>query len=267
MAEPITSMEITAQTIEEAIENGLSEMGLSIDDVDIDYLDGGSKGLFGLGGRMARIRITKKGSQPIIADKKVQPVVEPSLSGPIEEPPAKRSHSEGKPQKKERPVETASMVEEPELRVARETVSELLEEMHIHAQVTSTFSDVADDKDLPGVLVEITGPDLSVLIGRRSETLNALQYLSSLIVGKRLEKWLPLMIDVEGYRQRRERQLNQLATRIAEQVASSGKRQALEPMPANERRVIHLALRDHPAVMTESTGEEPYRKVVILPKK
>ncbi len=267
MAEPITSMEITAQTIEEAIENGLAEMGLSIDDVDIDYLDEGSKGLFGLGGRLARIRITKKGSQPVIIEKKPQPAIEVSQPGIEEETPAKPSRAEAKPPKKERPVETAALVEEPELRVARETVSELLEEMHIHAQVTSTFSEVADDKDLPGVLVEITGPDLSVLIGRRSETLNALQYLSSLIIGKRLEKWLPLMIDVEGYRQRRERQLHQLATRIAEQVISSGKRQALEPMPANERRVIHLALRDHPAVMTESTGEEPYRKVVILPKK
>jgi spoIIIJ-associated protein len=267
MAEPITSMEVTAQTIEEAIENGLAEMALSIDDVDIDYLDEGSKGLFGFGGRLARIRITKKGCQPINLEKKPLPAVEETVKESAPEAATKPARAEAKPAKKEKPAETSSMVEEPELRVARETVSELLEEMHIHAQVTSTFSEVADDKDLPGVLVEITGPDLSVLIGRRSETLNALQYISSLIIGKRLEKWLPLMIDVEGYRQRRERQLHQLATRIADQVTSSGKRQALEPMPANERRVIHLALRDHPAVITESTGEEPYRKVVILPKK
>jgi spoIIIJ-associated protein len=139
--------------------------------------------------------------------------------------------------------------------------------MSIHAQVTSTFMDTPDDKGQIGVLVEVTGEDLSVLIGRKSETLNALQYITSLIVGKRLEKWIPLVIDVEGYRGRRERQLTQLALKMAEQAVTTGRRQMLEPMPANERRIVHLALRDHPSVITESTGEEPFRKLTIQLKK
>jgi spoIIIJ-associated protein len=133
--------------------------------------------------------------------------------------------------------------------------------------VTATFIEADDEEDQKGVLVEVTGTDLSILIGRKSETLNALQYIASLIVGKRLEKWIPLTIDVEGYRGRRERQLRQLALKMAEQAIATGRRQVLEPMPANERRIVHLALRDHPQVTTESTGEEPNRKLTITLKK
>ena len=116
------------------------------------------------------------------------------------------------------------------------------------------------------VLVEITGKDLSILIGRRAETLNSLQYVTSLMLNQELGKWTPLMIDVQGYRFRRERQLRQLARRMADQVVQTGRRQVLEPMPANERRLIHLELRYHPFVTTESTGEEPNRKTTIFLK-
>ncbi len=117
------------------------------------------------------------------------------------------------------------------------------------------------------MLVNIEGEDLSILIGRRSETLNALQYIASLIVGRRLNRWTPMIIDVQGYRQRRERQLRMLARRMADQAVHTGRRQVLEPMPPNERRVIHLELRDHPLVITESIGEDPHRKVTITPKR
>lgn len=264
MKEKRTSLEVTAPTVEEAIENGLLELELSIDDVDIIYLDEGSKGLFGLGGRHAKIRIVKKGTEFQPDEPLTAPEAEISQNA---EPLVK----EKKPaRKKEKEVvaapATVNGVEEVELQVARETVSELLEQMRIKAQVTSTFTGETS-RDEQGVLVEVTGDDLSILIGKRSETLNALQYISSLIVGKKLGKWIPLLIDVEGYRHRREKQLTQIALRMAEQVTSTGRRQSLEPMPANERRVVHLALRDHPEVTTESSGEEPFRKVVILPKK
>jgi spoIIIJ-associated protein len=121
--------------------------------------------------------------------------------------------------------------------------------------------------DEQAVLVDIQGDDLSILIGRRSETLNALQYLASLIVGKEVGHWVSLVIDVQGYRSRRERQLRQLARRMADQAIHTGRRQVLEPMPANERRLIHLELRDHPQVATESIGDEPNRKVTIFLKK
>jgi spoIIIJ-associated protein len=103
------------------------------------------------------------------------------------------------------------------------------------------------------------------LIGRQAETLNALQYLSSLIVSKEIGHSIPLIVDVEGYRARREQQLRQLARRMADQATKTGRRQVLEPMPANERRLIHLELRDNPDVTTESIGEEPRRKVTIIP--
>jgi len=96
--------------------------------------------------------------------------------------------------------------------------------------------------------------------------LNAFQYIASLMVGKETQEFIQLIVDVEGHRDRRERQLRQLARRMAEQVIKSGRKLTLEPMSAAERRIIHMELREHPAVMTQSTGEEPHRKVVILLK-
>ena len=117
----------------------------------------------------------------------------------------------------------------------------------------------------PPILVDIKGDDLSILIGRRAKTLNALQYITRLILGKELEHGVPLSIDVEGYRERRETQVRQLARRVAEQVADTKREQALEPMPPNERRFAHLELQDEDLVYTESTGVEPNRKVIIKP--
>jgi len=256
MVEERTTLEVIAPTVEEAIENGLADLNLSIDDVEIEMIDEGSKGLFGLGGRQARIKITLKGQEKPKKPRKIEK--------PVAEEKAKTAES---PSKKVEEKSVLTTGEDPVLQTARETVSELLEQMHIHAQVTSTFMDSPDDKGQTGVLVEVTGEDLSVLIGRKTETLNSLQYITSLIVGKRLEKWIPLVIDVEGYRGRRERQLTQLALKMAEQAVATGRRQTLEPMPANERRIVHIALRDHPQVETESTGEEPFRKLTIILKK
>ncbi len=135
--------------------------------------------------------------------------------------------------------------------------------MRVRAEVSAKYIEPQDSKDQRVVLVDVEGKDLSILIGRRSETLNAMQYITSLIVNKDLGRWVPLMIDVQGYRNRRERQLRQLGRRMAEQAIQSGRKQTLEPMPPNERRLIHLELRDHPQVFTESVGEEPYRKVTI----
>ena len=144
-------------------------------------------------------------------------------------------------------------------------VSKLLHLLNLEAQVSAHFGSAERDGRRT-IHVDIRGKDLSVLIGRRSETLAAFQYVASLIVGKETQQFIQLVVDVEGYRDRREKQLIQMAKRMADQVVKSGRRQTLEPMPSSERRVIHIALRDHPAVKTESTGEEPYRKVVILPK-
>jgi spoIIIJ-associated protein len=152
------------------------------------------------------------------------------------------------------------------LRIAQETVEELLDRMKIQASVTAHFGEPDDARSRAPLLVDVRGDDLSILIGRKAETLNALQYITSLIVGKELGRAVPLVVDVEGYRERRSREVRQLARRMAEQAVKTGRRQYLEPMPANERRLVHIELRDDPDVYTESTGEDPRRKVMVIPK-
>ena len=117
--------------------------------------------------------------------------------------------------------------------------------------------------DLGGPLFEIEGDDSGLLIGRRGETLRALQFIVKFIVSKRLETNANLMVDVEGYQERRYLALTNLAQRVAQRVASTGRSVTLEPMPPNERRIVHMALADHPRVMTESMGFGPDRKVVV----
>jgi spoIIIJ-associated protein len=111
------------------------------------------------------------------------------------------------------------------------------------------------------------GDDLSILIGRQGEVLNALQYIARLIVSREAERWVNLVVDIEGYKQRRANSLQQLAKRIAERVARTRQPVALEPMPPHERRVIHITLRDHPTVTTQSVGRGDRRKVTIIPRR
>ena len=143
-------------------------------------------------------------------------------------------------------------------------VSKLLFLMGLQAQVSAHYGEPRDDRR--PVMVDVRGSDLGILIGRRGQTLDAFQYIAALIVGKETGQFMRLVVDVEGHRDRRERQLQQLARRMAEQVLKTGRKLTLEPMRAAERRIIHMELRDHPAVTTESIGEEPYRKVTIIPK-
>lgn len=255
-----TTLEIIAPSVDEAVARGLNQLGLSKEMVEIEVLDSGSKGLFGLGSRQARVRLK------VVSEKKVE-VIDTASAAVVPSPAKKESE---KPQAVDtpKPSKAAKEDEDPrKLEVSKAVVSELLEKMHIKADVSARYEMTAETIDQPTVVVDIQGDDLSILIGRRSETLNALQYISSLIIGKELGQWTPLMIDVQGYRTRRERQLRQLARRMADQAIHTGRRQVLEPMSAAERRIIHLELRDHDQVFTESTGEEPNRKVTIVLKK
>ena len=127
---------------------------------------------------------------------------------------------------------------------------------------------VGDEEEATApIAFNIEGDDLGILIGRRGQTLASFQYIVRLIVGQQIKTWLPIVIDVEGYKQRRYQVLHALAQRMAEQVKARGAPFTLEPMPAYERRIIHIALADYPDVTTESIGEGLFRKVVILPKK
>ena len=269
-SEERTTLEVIAPTVDDAVSKGLSDLGLPEADVSVEVLDAGSRGIFGIGSRQARVRLTVK-TKPAAVPKTSPVQTISDLRAP--EPVEKKAESSPVPAEPmpvlSRPEVSgpAKKEEDHDLRVARETVSELLEKMNVKALVTARYAEVTEPKEITPILVEIHGNDLSILIGRKSEILDALQYITSLIVGKELDRWVPLQIDVEGYRMRRERVLRQLAHRLADQVVSTGRKQVLEPMPANERRVIHMELRDHQKVTTESTGEEPNRKVTILLKK
>lgn len=257
MRQEKTTLEVIAPSVEEAINRGLEQLGLPRESIVVDVLDNGSRGLLGIGGRQSRVRLSIKAVEPEPNSPAVDSENDFEKQPVVKEPATIKTLAET----------DLSDDERKSLKVTQDTVIELLKVMHINTEVSSCFIEPADENDERLVLVDIQGKDLSILIGRRSETLNALQYITSLIVSKELNRWVPMMIDVQGYRSRRERQLRQLGRRMADQAMQTGKRQVLEPMPANERRVIHLELRDHPQVTTESTGDEPYRKVTIVPKK
>jgi len=242
-----TTLEIIAPTVEEAISQGLEQLGLTADAVSVEVLDTGNKGLFGLGKPQVRVRLR--------------------VNGPDDEKAAELEPAASKPGPEPAPVQGSVALpdHDPLLDRAESVISKLIHMMGLEAQVSAHYTE-SNRENRRYVHVDVRGKDLSVLIGRRSETLNAFQYIASLIIGRETEQFVQLTVDVEGFRDRREKQLIQMAQRMADQVAKNGRKQTLEPMPSAERRLVHIALREHPAVTTQSTGEEPYRKVVIIPK-
>ena len=241
------TLEIIAPTVEEAIAQGLDQLGLSADAVSVEVLDSGTKGLFGMGGRQVRVRLTVHGPGGAPAPKPE---------------PASRPDREAAPVSK---AAAAAESHDPILNLTESVISKLLHSMGLEAQVSSHL-DETDRAERRSIRVDVRGRDLSALIGRHAETLNAFQYIASLIVGKEAGQFVQLTVDVEGFRARREKQLRQMAQRMADQCMKMGRRVSLEPMSAAERRIVHMELQEHPAVITESTGEEPRRKVTIVPK-
>ncbi len=246
MSDERTKLEIIAPSVEEAVEKGLKELGLLENEVEIEVLDEGKKGLLGLGSRQARIALKIKPAAKKIEQETKITETDQSLPEKMEQPIGRDEESE-------------------EVSIARETINIILEKMHVNANVSVRMGE-ADENRVQPIVIDIEGKDLSFLIGRKAETINALQFVTSLIVGRELGRWVPLQIDVQHYRKRREEELRKLARRIAEQVTGTGRKQILEPMPPNERRIIHIELRDNPHVETESIGEDPRRKVTVIPK-
>jgi spoIIIJ-associated protein len=288
-----TTLEIIAPTVEEALSQGLAQLGLTADAVSVEVLDSGSKGLFGFGGRQVRVRLTvnpppgtvtpipspkskpepvkRTESTPKVKESKPQPKVEAKPQ------PKAESKSEAKPRQAEKKPDLPkpstvvapkieSHITDPILDATESIVSKLIYHLGMMAQVSAHYDESSTD-DRRVIQVDIHGDNLSALIGRHAETLTAFQHVASLMVGKQTQQWVQLVVDVEGYRERREKQVRQIALRMVDQVIKTGRKATLEPMTASERRAIHIELRGHPAVTTESTGEEPHRKVVILPKK
>lgn len=276
MSDTRANLEIIAPSIEEAVARGLADLGLPEEAVDVEVLDSGNKGLFGLGFRQARVRLTIKQAShkapTSLVEAQEETPAEPAAilpAVPVAAPVVASVAVAASPT----PVSPTpagggeeDAPDESMLNVARDTVEELVKAMKVHARVTVQRGRPEDPQDRIPVQVDIRGDDLSILIGPKAETLNALQYIAGLIISKEIGHSIPLVVDVEGYRVRRSQQIRQLARRMAEQATRTGRRQVLEPMPASERRLVHIELREHADVSTESVGEEPRRKVTILPK-
>lgn len=275
-----TTLEIIAPTVEEAIQQGLDQLGLTADAVSVEVLDSGSKGLFGLGGRQVRVRLSvtpppmpdlpasAPEPKPVSAKKaESKPKAKEPKPRTEKKPAAPKAETkpEPRPEPKPAPQRPSNVENDAVLNTAEEVISKLIHHMGMTAQVSAHY-DESDPADNRTIQVDVRGEDLSALIGRKAETLASFQHVASLIVGKQTQQWVQVVVDVEGYRARREKQIRQLANRMADQVTKTGRKVTMEPMPSSERRVVHIELRGHPAVKTESTGDEPYRKVVILPK-
>ncbi|MGC8878910.1 MAG: RNA-binding cell elongation regulator Jag/EloR [Anaerolineae bacterium] len=249
MASAKASVEVTAKTVEEAIEQGLAQLGASREEVEIEVLHPGRSGVFGLGAQDASVRLTR-----IVAP---QAGTEAAAEEVIERPPI--GETTELPSSADWPPETVEL--------AVNLLQGLIDRMGIKGKVLARVSDeFSDEEGVHTLVLNVTGKDLGILIGRQAETLQALQYIVRLMLSKRLARWEPVVVDVESYRVRRRRALQRLALRMAERAVSTRRRVILEAMPANERRIIHLALREHPGVITKSIGDGDRRKVTIIPR-
>jgi len=218
------SLEVSAPTVEAAIQKALEQLGISREKVEVTVVKEGRSGILGLGAEEAVVRVSSLAMEP----------------------------------------EEISQITE----VAREALEGLLSRLGVEASVNleekPPFEPGTEASEV--ITINVTGDDLGILIGRRGQTLAALQHMVRLMVAHRMKARVPIVIDVEGYKQRRYEALRALAQRMAEQVRERKRPFALEPMPAYERRIIHLTLAEDPDVTTESTGVGEVRKVVIMPR-
>ncbi|MDW7655605.1 MAG: RNA-binding cell elongation regulator Jag/EloR [Bacillota bacterium] len=229
------SIEKAAKTVQLAIQEALDELGLTDDDVIVEVLDEGESGLLGLGRRQARVRVTVE-DEPVEAD-------EPD---PVED--AYYGDEEAYAGDPETPEEAETV----------SYVAAVLSGIGIHGKISSY-------REEESLHIEVNGRDCGAAIGRHGETLEAIQYLASLVANKHSEEHIRVIVDIAGYRRRRENTLINLAERTAEKVSSSGRLINLEPMNPAERRIIHSALQGFAGVTTYSEGEDAERHIVVAP--
>lgn len=262
------SIETTGETVEEAISKGLAELGgVSPTDVIVEVLEEPSRGVFGLGSRSAKVRLQLfRSAANMNPAPEAKPPVAPSRQAEVESISPEMDEDEGVSflETMQEIVDESEMDED--VRVAKVVLGELLEKMEIlRPQIIvrrATSEDVGENNPW---LLDITGPNLTALIGRRGETLNALQYITRLISSRELQHRANIIVDAAGYKAKRSRMLHDLAIRMADQATRSKRVVALEPMPPYERRIVHMALRSRTDVQTKSVGEGSARKVTIVP--
>ena len=270
------SGEFRGKSVEAAISAGLAALQLTRENVDVEVIRPGSRGVLGLGAEDAVVRLTELRPGTVRATPTVapQPAVEPrpAPAPKPEPPPAPRAQTQPRPEpSRKAPSGTPAELNEKELAAAelgKAFLSGLLERMGLRAsvEIAAQTDAEADEGDRVPVL-NIVGDDLGLLIGRQNETLSAMEFITRLAVNQQSHSRSQFTVDVGGYRAKRAEALRKLAFRMADQCAQSGRTVSLEPMPPAERRIIHMALRDHPKVITQSVGEGDRRKVTIVPKK
>ncbi len=300
------SVESSAKTMEEAVTQGLEKLGVSFADVKIDILDEGSKGFLGiLGGKPVVVRLTvredveggedvlssvaledavkepeqkparkrkpkadkpeDKSEKPAAQEKADQPKA-PRAEKPAKAPKAEKPAKADKPPKAEKPAAPAPEAVQPpaDAEAPEGRAFTFLTDVTRLMGVEVTINARRDEEG--NVRVDMFGDTLGILIGRRGETLDALQYLTSLYVNKGSEDYIRVTLDTENYRAKREEALRRLANRMANRAVKTGRKVVMEPMNPYERRILHSALQQNDAVTTHSEGEEPNRHVVITLK-
>ena len=261
------SVEKSAKTVEEAKKAALAELGIGEEEAEIEILEEASKGFLGLiGGHDAKVRVTVKddaaGRQDVKNGEMPMPeVIETSLQvGDLVKKQAKEENFEHT-ERQERP--RREMVSEEEaaapLEKAETFLQQIFASMHLEVHIEREKSEEA-------FILNMSGEDLGILIGKHGQTLDSLQYLTNLAANHGLtEKRIHIVLDVEHYRNRREETLRRLASRLADKALRTRQRIMLEPMNRHERKIIHMALQENRRVSTYSAGDEPFRKVVIEP--
>ena len=292
-------VEAEGRTVNEATEKALETLGLRRDQVQVEVLSQGRPRLLGFRGEPARVLVTALPSPPPAPARR--PVPEPVDEAEEEDEGEEYDEGEGEEddeydeddedgededeeydddddqaevlqqagrQRERTPLPQAIAVDAADVEVAVGVLRNLIQLMGLDADVVSREPETAGDGiGMIEAVLDVEGDDLGVLIGRRGQTLVALQYLLNLVCSKQINRRVAFGVDVDGYRRRREESLVELAKRTAARVRGSGRSVTLEPMPPSERRIIHLALQDDPGVMTVSIGEGEARKVAITPSR
>ena len=249
--------------VDTAVDLALAELKCSRDEVEVTVLEQPSRGFFGIGSKLALVRVEKKA--PVVEEEPAPAVVEekaPASAPQKQKPQKSETKVEKKKSKKEVQPKKSSIEEEVgnlspvENHIALDFLKEVTEQMGLVVDVTAKANE-------DSVLLNIQGKDSGTIIGKRGQTLDAIQYLTSLVVNKDQNNYIKVVVDAENYRSKREKTLEKLATRLADKVVKTKRSVRLEPMNPYERKVIHATLQNNPRVTTRSEGQDPYRRVII----
>ena len=260
------SVEKVGKTVNDAITEALIELGASTEEVDIEIISKGSKGFIGFGAKDAKVRVTLKA--PVEVEPQVEEIPEvkedvkvTSLNKVTEEvvpPSPNEMNNEEKKDSEDAVVVTKDEITHVQ-QLAEEFLYKLLKEMNIEAVVKS---EIVNNNRLS---INLEGKNMGVIIGKRGETLDAIQYITNIVANKGRTEYVKIMLDTENYRARREETLKRLAYKLSRKAQQSKRPIVLEPMNPYDRRIIHSALQDSKIVKTHSEGKEPFRRVVITP--